>query len=232
MNENREWDIETEYKNKDGFAVKDDSVKAPELSNLNLALRIKRSKAYYALVESSSRLMKTTYGIFGFSFAVMLAATAYFGIYKLAGVNLNSSMFGVALLVTTPMLAVAAYIIRVVLTAALIRKFNKFGKVAVSSNLNTVIGQNEEMLMAFFNDFLQEKQVLNALGFSVRSNVEPLLLEVSPIINDFAYDANGILLTSAVSDGYTTAELSIALGFSAYYSVLKVDNYKVKRMMA
>ena len=232
MNENREWDIETEYKNKDGFAVKDDSVKAPELSNLNLALRIKRSKAYYALVESSSRLMKTTYGMFGFSFAVMLAANAYFGIYKLAGVNLNSSLGGVALLATTPVLAVAAYIISVVLTAALIRKFNKSGKVAVSSNLNTVIGQNEEMLMAFFNDFLQEKQVLNALGFSVRSNVEPLLLEVSPIINDFAYDANGILLTSAVSDGYTTAELSIALGFSAYYSVLKVDNYKVKRMMA
>lgn len=232
MNENREWDIETEYKNKDGFAVKDDSVKAPELSNLNLALRIKRSKAYYALVESSSRLMKTTYGMFGFSFAVMLAANAYFGIYKLAGVNLNSSLGGVALLATTPVLAVAAYIISVVLTAALIRKFNKSGKVAVSSNLNTVIGQNEEMLMAFFNDFLQEKQVLNALGFSVRSNVEPLLLEVSPIINDFAYDDNGILLTSAVSDGYTTAELSVALDFSAYYSVLKVDNYKVKRMMA
>lgn len=232
MNENREWDIETEYKNKDGFAVKDDSVKAPELSNLNLALRIKRSKAYYALVESSSRLMKTTYGMFGFSFAVMLAANAYFGIYKLAGVNLNSSLGGVALLATTPVLAVAAYIISVVLTAALIRKFNKSGKVAVSSNLNTVIGQNEEMLMAFFNDFLQEKQVLNALGFSVRSNVEPLLLEVSPIINDFAYDDNGILLTSAVSDGYTTAELSIALDFSAYYSVLKVDGYKTKRMMA
>lgn len=232
MNENREWDIETEYKNKDGFAVKDDSVKAPELSNLNLALRIKRSKAYYALVESSSRLMKTTYGMFGFSFAVMLAANAYFGIYKLAGVNLNSSLGGVALLATTPVLAVAAYIISVVLTAALIRKFNKSGKVAVSSNLNTVIGQNEEMLMAFFNDFLQEKQVLNALGFSVGSDVKPLLLEVSPIINDFAYDDNGILLTSAVSDGYTTAELSIALDFSAYYSVLKVDGYKTKRMMA
>lgn len=232
MNENREWDIETEYKNKDGFAVKDDSVKAPELSNLNLALRIKRSKAYYALVESSSQLMKTTYGMFGFLLAVMVAANAYFGIYKLAGVNLNSSLGGVALLATTPVLAVAAYIISVVLTAALIRKFNKSGKVAVSSNLNTVIGQNEEMLMAFFNDFLQEKQVLNALGFSVRSNVEPLLLEVSPIINDFAYDDNGILLTSAVSDGYTTAELSIALDFSAYYSVLKVDGYKTKRMMA
>lgn len=232
MNENREWDIETEYKNKDGFAVKDDSVKAPELTNLNLALRIKRSKAYYALVETSSRIMKTTYAMFGFLLAVMVAANAYFGIYMLAGVNLNSSLGGVALLVTTPLLAVVAYFASVVLTAILIRKFNRSGKIVVVDNLNTVIGQNEEMLMAFFNDFLQEKQVLNALGFSVGSDVKPLLLEVSPIINDFAYDDNGILLTSAVSDGYTTAELSIALDFSAYYSVLNVDGYKTKRMMA
>ena len=136
MNENKEWDIESEYRNIDGFSVKDNSVKAPELTNLNLALRIKRSKAYYALVESSSRIMKTTYAMFGFLLAVMVAANAYFGIYKLAGVNLNSSLGGVALLVTTPVLAVAAYIISVVLTAALIRKFNKSSNGLVNSNLN------------------------------------------------------------------------------------------------
>lgn len=207
---------------------RNDFVATTDLFEVNLALRIKRSKAYYALVERSARIQKTIYSSFAVLFLAGVAAHTYFNIFKFLGLDIDSNLSITLMLITALPIALIASLISIILVGY-VQKYNNIGKAAARSNLLEVISQNNEMLTAFYNEFLREQQVLYGLGFDVGVDVKPLDLEIKPSSAHKVFDNNGLTMVSTVSDGAKVAELSIDLEFDVYYSVLKAVKYTVKK---
>lgn len=205
-----------------------DFVATTDLFEVNLALRIKRSKAYYALVERMARIQKAIYLSFMVLFLACVAAHAYFNIFKFLGLELDSNLSITLMLITALPIALIAGLISIILVGY-VQKYNNIGKAAARNNLLDVISQNNEMLTAFYNEFLREQQVLYGLGFDVGVDVKPLDLEIKPSSAHKVFDNNGLTMVSTVSDGTKVAELSVDLEFGAYYSVLKAVKYTVKK---
>lgn len=237
MSKNQRWYIESKYKKQNdslvktesiqsGSLVENESMKPSKLFDLNLDLRLKRTEAYYNFVSTVAR---TNIILLAISFLTPLAMLVFFFVFSYF-IDVQNNM-SIKFIIAVLFAVLICGILGAFTCITLGKVYRRSQQSVIRNNLNSVCNQNAEMLKEFFTEFMQEEQLVHALGFNTDESIVIESFDIYAEPRDGSRCDHHISLVGLLKSDTNTAELSILLAFKANYSTLQVDQYTVKKII-
>lgn len=232
------WYIESVYKKQDDLLVKTESVrsgslleteimKPSKLFDLNLDLRLKRTKAYYKLASTVAR---TNAILLAICFLAPVAILVFFPLI-LYFKDVQSGI-PTEFIIASTFGALICGVLLAFISIFLGKAYRRSKQPVIRNNLNLVCNQNSEILKEFFIEFMKEDQLLHALDFNAGDSIAIEGFDIYAEPRDGSHSNCHISLVGFLkSDTNKSAELSILLAFKDNQSTLQVDQYTVKKLI-